>query len=66
MEMLKLIGVTLALVLVIVGGLTFALTRKRRVRHEGDCNTPFYEESSHPSCGCGSGACGLPADVSKK
>ncbi len=64
MELLKLIGVTLAIVVLIFGGLALALTRRKKVKDEGNCNTPFYEETSHASCGCGSGACGLPAEKS--
>jgi hypothetical protein len=66
MEIIKLVVATILIFLLIVGGLTLALTRRRKRKHEGDCNTPFYEESAHPSCGCGSGACGLPTETSKE
>ncbi len=67
METVKLALVTLGLLAVIVGFffLAFTLLGKNK-GSEANCETDVKGSTRAFGCGCGAGACGLPADRSVK
>jgi hypothetical protein len=65
METLKLVVITIGLLSLIVGFffVAFALLGKKNT-NDDDCSTDNNSRSF--GCGCGTGACGMPADRGKR
>ena len=62
MEILKLILVSAGFLILVLGGLYLALVVGRKPKStQVSCSTDNSNQQKSFGCGCGTGACGLPA-----
>lgn len=62
MEIFKLILVSAGFLIVVLGGLFLALVIGRKPKStQASCSTESPKQQQSFGCGCGTGACGLPA-----